>query len=126
MVRGTANVTTRRYRLTTSATLASRTVLYRRYWTTWPNWLTPIKRPIGFFTDALPTAWSLSTVNRLTAYLARKSQAMILRQYQSDAITGLFNWWSTHSAITDIPIIVLPTGAGKSVVIAEQTRQLFA
>lgn len=51
---------------------------------------------------------------------------LTLRGYQKDSITGLFDWWSRHNEITDIPIIVLPTGAGKSVVIAEQTRELFA
>lgn len=50
---------------------------------------------------------------------------MTLREYQNEAIEGLFSWWTKHPAIIDIPIVVLPTGAGKSVVIAEQTRQLF-
>lgn len=50
---------------------------------------------------------------------------MQLRDYQSEAIDALFTWWTKHPEITDIPIVVLPTGAGKSVVIAEQTRQLF-
>lgn len=50
---------------------------------------------------------------------------MQLRDYQQESIDSLFTWWTKHPAITDIPIVVLPTGAGKSVVIAEQTRMLF-
>lgn len=50
---------------------------------------------------------------------------MQLRDYQQESIDALFAWWDKHPAITDIPIVVLPTGAGKSVVIAEQTRKLF-
>lgn len=51
---------------------------------------------------------------------------MQLRDYQREAIDALFTWWAKHPAIDDIPVVVLPTGAGKSVVIAEQTRQMFA
>ena len=50
---------------------------------------------------------------------------MQLRDYQQESIDGLFAWWDKHPAISDIPVVVLPTGAGKSIVIAEQTRRLF-
>lgn len=48
-----------------------------------------------------------------------------LRDYQREAIDGLFAWWSSHPGNEQVPIVVLPTGAGKSIVIAEQTRQMF-
>ena len=48
-----------------------------------------------------------------------------LRDYQKEAIDGLFAWWSAHPDIEQVPVVTLPTGAGKSVVIAEQTRQMF-
>lgn len=48
-----------------------------------------------------------------------------LRDYQREAIDGLFAWWTKHPDIEQVPIVVLPTGAGKSIVIAEQTRQMF-
>lgn len=50
---------------------------------------------------------------------------MELRSYQQTSIDGLYAWWQKHSAITDCPLLVLPTGAGKSVVIAELVRLLF-
>lgn len=50
---------------------------------------------------------------------------MELRAYQQTSIDGLYGWWQKHPAITDCPLLVLPTGAGKSVVIAELVRLLF-
>lgn len=50
---------------------------------------------------------------------------MELRAYQQTSIDGLYGWWRKHPAITDCPLLVLPTGAGKSVVIAELVRLLF-
>lgn len=50
---------------------------------------------------------------------------MILRPYQSAAVSDLFAWWSKRRKITECPIIVQPTGAGKSLVIAEIVNQLF-
>ena len=50
---------------------------------------------------------------------------MELRAYQQTSIDGLYGWWQKHTAITDCPLLVLPTGAGKSVVIAELVRLLF-
>lgn len=50
---------------------------------------------------------------------------MELRAYQQSSIDGLYGWWQKHPAITDCPLLVLPTGAGKSVVIAELVRLLF-
>lgn len=50
---------------------------------------------------------------------------MQLRTYQQTSIDALYGWWQKHSAINDCPILVLPTGAGKSVVIAELVRLLF-
>lgn len=50
---------------------------------------------------------------------------MILRPYQQRSIDALYTWWHQHPATTDAPLCVLPTGAGKSVVIAELCRLLF-
>ncbi len=50
---------------------------------------------------------------------------MELRTYQQTSIDALYGWWQKHPAITDCPLLVLPTGAGKSVVIAELVRLLF-
>lgn len=50
---------------------------------------------------------------------------MELRAYQQTSIDALYGWWQKHAGITDCPLLVLPTGAGKSVVIAELVRLLF-
>lgn len=50
---------------------------------------------------------------------------MDLRPYQQRSIDALYNWWQRNTATTDAPLCVLPTGAGKSVVIAELCRLLF-
>ncbi len=50
---------------------------------------------------------------------------MNLRPYQQRTLDCLYQWWLAHPAITDAPLLVLPTGAGKSVVIAELVRLLF-
>ena len=50
---------------------------------------------------------------------------MILRPYQQATLDALYAWWVAHPGIDQAPILVLPTGAGKSIVIAELTRLLF-
>jgi DNA repair protein RadD len=50
---------------------------------------------------------------------------MILREYQSRAVSDLFDWWTKHQNNADIPLLVLPTGSGKSVICAEIVRQLW-
>ena len=50
---------------------------------------------------------------------------MNLREYQQLSIDNLYRWWEAHNEPTDAPLVVLPTGAGKSVVIAELVRLLF-
>lgn len=47
---------------------------------------------------------------------------MNLRPYQSEAIDALYRWFETH---TGNPLVVLPTGAGKSVVLATFVRQVL-
>lgn len=49
----------------------------------------------------------------------------MLRSYQERVLTCLYNWWCAHPGIEQNPLLVLPTGAGKSIVIAELTRLLF-
>ena len=46
-----------------------------------------------------------------------------LRAYQQASLDALYAWWVANPGGN--PILVLPTGAGKSVVIAELTRLLF-
>ncbi len=48
-----------------------------------------------------------------------------LRPYQQRVLDELYAWWVAHPAITAAPILELPTGAGKSVLIAELVRLLF-
>jgi DNA repair protein RadD len=48
-----------------------------------------------------------------------------LRPYQQATLDALYAWWVAHPGIDQAPILALPTGAGKSVVIAELTRLLF-
>ena len=50
---------------------------------------------------------------------------MILRDYQSRSVEDLFAWWTKHQASDDIPLLVLPTAAGKSVICAEIVRQMW-
>lgn len=50
---------------------------------------------------------------------------MKLRQYQQASLDGLYQWWVTHPGAHETPLCVLPTGAGKSLVIAELCRLLF-
>lgn len=47
---------------------------------------------------------------------------LTLRTYQQEAIDALYGYFSEH---TGNPLVVLPTGAGKSLVIAEFVRTLF-
>ncbi|MTH96662.1 DEAD/DEAH box helicase [Roseibium sp. RKSG952] len=47
--------------------------------------------------------------------------AITLRPYQSEAISAVHDYWATEGGN---PLIVLPTGAGKSLVIAELVRGL--
>lgn len=50
---------------------------------------------------------------------------MQLRTYQQRTIDCLYQWWCAHPGIEETPLLVLPTGAGKSHVIAELVRLLF-
>lgn len=50
---------------------------------------------------------------------------MILRTYQQRVLDSLYHWWLAHPGVDENPLLVLPTGAGKSVIIAELTRLLF-
>lgn len=50
---------------------------------------------------------------------------MQLRSYQQRTIDCLYQWWCAHPGINETPLLVLPTGAGKSHVIAELVRLLF-
>ena len=50
---------------------------------------------------------------------------MILRPYQQRTLDQLYTWWMQRPGITETPIVVMPTGSGKSVVIAELCRLLF-
>ena len=50
---------------------------------------------------------------------------MILRDYQARSVTDLFAWWTKHQEAIDIPLLVLPTAAGKSVICAEIVRQMW-
>lgn len=47
-----------------------------------------------------------------------------LRSYQVNANVDLYKWWITHPR--QKPIVVLPTGAGKSLVIADLCKKLFS
>lgn len=50
---------------------------------------------------------------------------MILREYQSRAVADLFEWWTAHQEPEAIPLLVLPTAAGKSVICAEIVRSMY-
>jgi DNA repair protein RadD len=51
---------------------------------------------------------------------------IILREYQQRAVDDLYAWWVGHPGIDEIPIMALPTASGKSIIIAELVRLLFA
>lgn len=50
---------------------------------------------------------------------------MNLRPYQQRTLDSLYQWWVAHPGADETPICVMPTGSGKSVVIAELCRLLF-
>lgn len=50
---------------------------------------------------------------------------IILRPYQQSALDALYAWWMAHPGIEQAGILWMPTGAGKSIVIAELVRLLF-
>lgn len=50
---------------------------------------------------------------------------MELRDYQQAQLDALYAWWSKHNAIEDPPLIVAPTGSGKSFTIAMIVDRLF-
>ena len=50
---------------------------------------------------------------------------MILRPYQQRTVSDLFAWWAKHNSESDVPILSLPTAAGKSVICAEIVRQMY-
>lgn len=50
---------------------------------------------------------------------------MNIRPYQQAALDALYAWWMEHQSIGEIPLLVAPTGSGKSVTIAELVRLLF-
>jgi DNA repair protein RadD len=53
------------------------------------------------------------------------SLAFDLRDYQLAQLDALYHWWSKHNAITHPPLIVAPTGSGKSFTIAMIVDRLF-
>jgi superfamily II DNA or RNA helicase len=59
--------------------------------------------------------------------VARKGGGMTfsLRTYQQRVLDQLYTWWTQHPGAAETPICVMPTGSGKSVVIAELARLLF-
>ena len=48
-----------------------------------------------------------------------------LRAYQQKSLDDLHDWWQRNPGATSAPVVDLPTGSGKSVVIAELVRLLF-
>lgn len=50
---------------------------------------------------------------------------MKLRPYQQETLDKLYQWWQSHTKVSDFPILDLPTGAGKSLIIAELVRLMF-
>lgn len=54
----------------------------------------------------------------------RMTHGIAIRVYQQRAIDRLYDWWMRHQQ-QDIPLLVLPTGSGKSIVIAELVRLLW-
>lgn len=49
----------------------------------------------------------------------------VLRPYQQRVLDMLYTWWTQHPGVEEAPVCVMPTGSGKSVVIAELARLLF-
>ena len=50
--------------------------------------------------------------------------SIAIRPYQQRALDQLYAWWTRHEA-SQIPLLVMPTGSGKSIVIAELVRLLW-
>ena len=50
-------------------------------------------------------------------------KAIVLRDYQKAALTALWGYWYNNEGVS--PLIVAPTGAGKSILIAEIIRQVL-
>lgn len=50
---------------------------------------------------------------------------IVLRDYQQASLDKLYHWWQTHPGIDEAPLVVVPTGGGKSWIIAELTRLLW-
>jgi DNA repair protein RadD len=50
---------------------------------------------------------------------------MQLREYQTRTVSDLFAWWTKHQNNDDVPLLVLPTAAGKSIICAEIVRQMY-
>lgn len=50
---------------------------------------------------------------------------MSLRPYQQRTIDQLYAWWMAHPGNDENPLVVVPTGGGKSIIIAELCRLLF-
>lgn len=53
------------------------------------------------------------------------SQTITLRPYQQQAIDSLYSWWMANPRVEDVPIMVCPTGSGKSIILAELCRLLW-
>jgi DNA repair protein RadD len=52
--------------------------------------------------------------------------ALIPRDYQEQSVDSLFTFFQTHPDSKDNPVVALPTGTGKSVVIARFLQRAFA
>lgn len=50
---------------------------------------------------------------------------MKLRPYQQKAISDLYQWFYAHQSPDEHPCLVLPTGAGKSIIIAELVKNVL-
>lgn len=50
---------------------------------------------------------------------------MQLRTYQQRTLDCLYQWWCAHPGINETPLLVVPTGGGKSHILAELVRLLF-
>lgn len=50
---------------------------------------------------------------------------MKLRPYQQRTLDDLYAWWVSHPGADQAPLVSVPTGGGKSVIIAELVRLLF-
>lgn len=48
-----------------------------------------------------------------------------LREYQQAQLDALYRWWSNNHAVDEPPLIVAPTGSGKSFTIAMIVEKLF-